>query len=63
MATNKRSIGDRGLEQGGPNLGNSYERDNTTPAGGSEIIPAHDEDPEDLETNNDDNEEEEDDED
>lgn len=51
MATNKRSIGGDGLEQGGANLGNSYDRtNNNTPSGGSEIIPDTDVTPEDFET-------------
>ena len=50
MATNKRTIGSEGLEQGGPNLGNDYERTNTTPAGGAKVIPVHETTMEDFNT-------------
>ncbi len=57
MATNKRSIGSDGLEQGGANLGNSHEAgNNNTTSGGSEILPKHDEDVADLNKNEEDDE-------
>jgi hypothetical protein len=49
MATNKRSIGGQGLEQGGANLGNDYNTaNNNTNLGGSDVTPVHSVTPEDF---------------
>ncbi len=57
MATNKRTIGSDGLEQGGANLGNSIDaNNNNTTAGGSEILPKHDEEPANFDKNDEDDE-------